>query len=126
MYVQRDAAGAIVGAFANPQESLELQELPDDAPEVVAFLAEQRRFIDPRLGDVPLLVTNVQIKLALDQLGLLDAIEAYVAKAPRAVQIRWSEGRDFYRTDRLIAAAASTLGKSDADVDDLFRLAATV
>jgi hypothetical protein len=37
-YVQRDGSGTINGLFANPQPSFAEEYLPDDNPEVVAFL----------------------------------------------------------------------------------------
>jgi hypothetical protein len=38
LFVERDASGKISGLYANPQEYA-TEELPDDSPEVVAFLA---------------------------------------------------------------------------------------
>ena len=49
VYVQRDAAGAIIGIYANPQPGYAEEALADDAPEVVAY----------RAGRVPLNVDRL-------------------------------------------------------------------
>lgn len=47
MYVQRDANGVITGVFANPQPQAdgscltEKKPLPDDDPEIMAFLSRK-------------------------------------------------------------------------------------
>lgn len=39
VFVERDATGIIKGVYQNPQPGYADEELPDDAPEVVAFRA---------------------------------------------------------------------------------------
>jgi hypothetical protein len=74
---------------------------------------------------VPQVVTSVQFRLALDQLGLLDIVNSAVANADRATQIRWQFGRDIARDDPYLINIAEALNKSNDDIDVLFRLAGT-
>lgn len=43
-FVERNAAGEIIGLFSRPQTGIPVERLPDDDPEVLAFLAQ---------GDIP-------------------------------------------------------------------------
>lgn len=72
---------------------------------------------------VPMQVSRRQLILALHQSGMLAAIKSYVASASVEVQISWDESLDFERNNALLLAASSALGKSEADLDDLFILA---
>ena len=75
---------------------------------------------------VPQVVSRAQFILALLQIGLLDEVEAAIAQADRAAQINYTERLEFERGFPLIATMAAVLGKSDAEVDALFVLAATL
>lgn len=74
----------------------------------------------------PVKVTPRQIRLALSQLGLRSAVEDYVAAADQAVKDSWEYTTEFDRNHPLIAAAAQALNKTDAEIDALFSLAATL
>jgi hypothetical protein len=50
-YVQRDDEGNITGIFANPQPGFAEEYLPDDDPEVVAFLENQENPPAPTVED---------------------------------------------------------------------------
>jgi len=75
---------------------------------------------------VPSSVTRGQFKLALLQMDLLDTVEAAIAASDRAVQINYAERLDFERNHPLVLQMAALLGKTEAEVDDLFRLGATL
>lgn len=76
---------------------------------------------------VPASVTRRQMKLALLQMGLLDAVEnAVVAANDRALQISWADALDFQRDHAFVLQMAALLGKSPAEVDALFLLAGGV
>ncbi len=75
---------------------------------------------------VPASVTRGQFKLALLQMDLLDDVEAAIALADRATQINYAERLDFERHHPLVITMAAALGKTDAEVDALFVLAATL
>lgn len=67
--------------------------------------------------------SRFQARAALHNAGHLPAIEAAVAAAPALVQIAWADATEFRRDSPTIAALATGLGMSDADIDDLFRTA---
>lgn len=75
---------------------------------------------------VPESVTIRQAKLALLQVGLLDDVEAAINGSDRAVQIEWEYATEFRRDWPALLAMKPALGLTDAQVDDLFRLAATL
>lgn len=75
---------------------------------------------------VPQIVSRAQFILALLQIDLLDEVEAAIAAADRATQINYEERLEFERSFPLIATMAAVLGKTDAEVDALFVLAATL
>lgn len=74
---------------------------------------------------VPESVTASQIIRALDKLGLLEAVKAAVNKAGGLTLELWNRAPFFARKDPLIAGVAAAIGKTDAEVDALFILAAT-
>lgn len=75
---------------------------------------------------IPQIVSRAQFILALLQLDLLDEVEAAIAAADRATQINYKERLEFERSYPLIATMAAVLGKTDAEIDGLFVLAATL
>lgn len=75
---------------------------------------------------VPQVVSRAQFILALLRLDLLDDVEAAIATADRATQINYKERLEFDRGYPLIATMAAVLGKTDAEIDALFVLAATL
>lgn len=70
-------------------------------------------------------VSARQMLVALDESGLLDGIEAYVASQPRVVQITWARSQEFQRDNPLLNAGAAAFGLTDEQVDGLFALAAS-
>jgi hypothetical protein len=75
---------------------------------------------------VPAVVTPVQARKALRARGLLDQVKAAIAVASPDVQDTWEYAREFNRGDALLQSLAAQIGLSTAQVDDLFRLAATL
>lgn len=72
-------------------------------------------------------VSRRQAKQALLRADLLDDVDAAIAtSANRAWQIDWADAQEFRRDWPALVAIQSALGLSDAQVDDLFRLAATL
>lgn len=69
-------------------------------------------------------ITPRQARLALLNANLLDAVEAYIAKAARSVQIEWGFANEIRRDWPPVIQAASALELSDAQVDALFEVAA--
>lgn len=68
----------------------------------------------------PATISRMQARLALNAAGLLDAIEAAIAAAPRTVQIYWEDVSELHRDHPLIEQIAGVAGLSEEQVDDLF------
>lgn len=71
-------------------------------------------------------VSPRQIRLALNQAGLRSAVEAYISAAPQDVKDTWEFSTVIERNSPLIAAGAAKLNLTEAQIDDLFTLAATL
>lgn len=74
-------------------------------------------------GPAVLTCSPRQLRLALNQLGLRDAVEAYVAAASQDVKDSWEYTTEFTRTHPLLVAAGAGLGKTEQEIDALFQLA---
>lgn len=79
----------------------------------------------PAPTPIPQSVTRAQAKLALNAAGLLSGAEAAIANAGTEAQIYWADALVFERDHPLIASIGGALGLSEAQIDDLFRDAAT-
>lgn len=75
---------------------------------------------EPGPPPVPLAITPLQARRALDQLGLRDAVEAHVANLPRAERDAWEYAIEVRRDDPTIASGAAALGLTTEQVDQLF------
>lgn len=82
----------------------------------------------PEVNLIPQSVTAFQAKAALLHADLLDNVEAMMTNpaTPRIVKLAWDEALNFERQSPTVAAMASTLGLTDAEVDSLFLYAAEV
>ena len=105
-----DMPGVVVDFLGNPAaRALTMTEPP--APAVVV---------------PPIVVSALQIRLALSQHGLRASVENYVSTADQGAKDSWQFGTAFARDNSMIATAAAALGKAPADVDALFELAKTL
>lgn len=75
---------------------------------------------------VPKSVTPLQMRKALRQEGLKTSIDTYLAAQDEEVQEAWEYATEVDRDNDMIAACATALGKTTQEIDDLFRLAATL
>lgn len=72
-------------------------------------------------------VTRRQMLTALHRAGLLETIQAAVAASGDIeLQIAFDESQEFQRNNPFLATMAAALGKTDAEVDAIFALAATL
>lgn len=85
---------------------------------------EVREKVEP--APVPSSASPLQIRKALRQMGLKAAIDTFIAGQDEEVQEAWEYAVQIDRDNALIAAAAAQLNKTEADIDDLFRLAVTL
>lgn len=70
--------------------------------------------------------TPRQARLALAQANLLTAVEAWIETAPESVRIEWEYANEIRRDWPPIADAATALGLTEAQLDELFALAKTL
>jgi len=75
---------------------------------------------------VPSIVTMRQARLALLQTGMLASVNAAVVAADEATQIAWEFSGEVQRRNPLVSTLSIALGLTDAQLDDLFTLAATL
>lgn len=75
---------------------------------------------------VPFSVTPLQIRKALRQVGLKAAVDSYLATLPEEVAEEWEYALEVRRDNPTLLAAADALGMTEAQADDLFRLAASM
>lgn len=75
---------------------------------------------------VPQSVTPRQIRLALYEIGLRQQVEDYVNSQDITVKDSWNFATTIERTNPLILACKSALGKTDEELDQLFILAASI
>jgi hypothetical protein len=87
--------------------------------------AETQTF-SPPLPPTVTSVTRRQFKQGLTRIGLRAAVEAAVAAADQDTKDWYNDSLNFERANPLLNAMAVALGKTPADIDNLFRLAVTL
>lgn len=81
---------------------------------------------DPVAAPVPDEVDSLSFELVLHDMGAHSAVMAYVATLSEGDQIYWRRRKTMRRDSSLIEAGRVALGWSQAQVDELFRLAGLV
>ena len=113
----------------------EVQALPagykiykDSDTEYRCYLADEIPDPEPEANPVPQSVSKYQAMKALAAAGLAEAYQAWVSDPKRTFLelAAVSATTDWVRTDQNLIAAATALGLSSAQLDDLFRLADTL
>jgi hypothetical protein len=117
---RRDGVVKLNSDSAPPLEvALVAGEVPDLAPYLVGAYAEPP-------PPVPSPVSRLQGLLALHDAGLLAAVEAIIAQSDARTQLAWTSTPDFHRDSAALNAIWGALGKTQAELDDLFRTAANI
>jgi AraC-like DNA-binding protein len=76
---------------------------------------------------VPATVTRVQLRLRLNQLGLLDTIDSWVtANGDAEAKIRWFEMSSADRASPTLTTMAAAFGMSNSTLDQIFRDSAKI
>jgi hypothetical protein len=76
---------------------------------------------------VPAQVTRRQMLTALHRVGLLTSIQAAIdASGDFELRLAFDEALEFERGNPMLASMAAALGKTEADLDAIFILAATI
>jgi hypothetical protein len=75
---------------------------------------------------LPRIATPRQIRLAMNQQGVRDTIEAWVKTQSQDIQDNWDYASEFVENNPLVIACMTAIGKTQADVTYLFDLAVTL
>ena len=70
-------------------------------------------------------IDNLQIRLALSDLGLREAVEAAVAASSQEIKDWWAESLRFLKSDPMVRAMAENLKVTSEQLDALWQLGAT-
>lgn len=117
-YVHRRADKTIASAHEDKQAGY-AEEALDDAKD-----AEIIAFFDAIKNPVPNQVSAAQMIRALDAKKIYDDVDTAIKNIGGLTSLLWARAPFFERSDPLMVDAAKALGMSDADLDDLFHLAA--
>lgn len=82
--------------------------------------------VDAPPPPVPEAITPLQARKALRQTGLKAAVDNYVSMLPEEQQEEWEYAIEVRRDNATLNNGWALLGKSQAELDDLFRLGATL
>ena len=91
-----------------------------------ALLATMQANLATTLAIVPSPVLQSQARAAIYAAGLKAAVEAAVAAADVSTQALWYTAAYIDRDNPLVIALGAQLGLTSAQIDDLFRVAATL
>lgn len=108
-----------------PPQGCTVVELADDQMVSLGWLYQDGAFVEVDTRPVPAFVTPLQMRKALRASGLTESVQAYLAQAPDETVEAWEYATQVDRNNEMIEAAAAALGMTEAQRDDLFRLAAT-
>lgn len=78
------------------------------------------------VNPVPRSVTPLQMRRALRLTGLKATVDAALATQPEEVREEWEYATEILRDNATLDGMAHALGKTDAEIDALFQLAATL
>ena len=124
MLMQLSTIGGCIGAADNGDGTYRLDfdgfsRLATAEEVQAATVAAARAAIMP--------VTRRQMLTALHRVGLLAPIKSAVAASGDIeLQIAFDESQEFQRNNPFLASMAAALGKTDAEIDAVFALAATL
>jgi hypothetical protein len=123
MTAERDTLQTQVDTI--PGLTVQIETLTAEKADLEAEVARLTALVPPDVdvNGVPAVITCVQGRLALLQAGLLDAVESSISEASREVRIFWEFAVEWHRTNAVLVSLGQSLGLSDLQVDDLFRLA---
>ena len=91
-------------------------------PPTAEEVAEASAYLD---DPVPAFVLSGDFKRALYELGWYDDVDAACAAAGGLAEILWKGASRYERDHPLVTQIAASISKTNADIDDLFRRAAT-
>ena len=105
--------------------------IPDDEKnsDYIAYLKWAKdNVIEP--ADIPLKVFSplspAQVRLVLEQFGLLASVEAAVALGTKTLQVEWEFRNEFARDNTTLLIMAAALGMTTDQVDNMFNIGITL
>jgi len=72
------------------------------------------------INGVPMVISQLQGKLLLAQMGLIDQIEAMINQAGKPEQIYWEYATEWERTSPILNRLAPTIGMDQDSLDQFF------
>jgi len=102
----------------------ELEPPPHTENQSAIFADGAWSIIDPPPAPI-LPVTDLQIRLALNELGLRQSVDAAVAAGDQDLKDLWDRALTLRRDHPKVIELGETLGQTPDQMDDLWRLAAT-
>lgn len=125
-----------VEEVAQPAYNAITQDLFEDPPLLVENIWTQQWRIETVSTEIAetrlnnwrsdLIVSPRQARLALNSVGLLSTVEAWIYTSDDNTKIDWEFATEIRRDWPPITACAISLGLSDLDIDNLFLTAATL
>ena len=96
--------------------------------ELLSYLAPNEETDEPapKTDYVPPSISARQCRLVLASQGLLSAVEAAVASSAESVQIEWQFAAYISRNSALVSSLGGSLGFTSEQLDEMFKLAATL
>lgn len=113
-YVSRRDDGTIASAHEEPVKGYAEEALDESVPDLALFLDAAR---DP----VPPVAASGDFVAALCDLGWYAQVEAAAVAAGGKALALWRHAATFERHNPILIAMAQAIGKTDADLDALFR-----
>ena len=113
-YVHRREDGSIASAHEEPQPGYAEEALDETVPDLAFFL-------DAARNPVPATATSGDFVAALCDLGWYAQVEAAATVAGGKALALWKHAATFERYNPILIALGQAIGKSDADLDMLFR-----
>lgn len=98
----------------NARVSVVVKDPPWVVPEVIP---------SPVVNPVPQAVTPLQIRMAINAMGLREQVEAYVATLDQTAQDAWEYATIIERSNPILVNGAIAMGKTVEELDQLFILA---
>lgn len=128
IYITRDlATGKINGIFYGKPESSSTETLPEDHPDVQAYLHSQVGF--PVLYKWQLWLAALELEPSVYKADILQAISALADKTPQekeAIRIMVEDIQVYHREDPRIDLLGQAMGITPVQMDDLWRWAALI
>ena len=94
--------------------------------ELLSYLHSEEEATEVETDYVPPVISARQCRLVLAAQGLLSTVEAAVAASPEAVQIEWQFASYVSRNSALVTSLGGSLGLTSEQLDDMFKVAATL